>query len=431
LETVQGENCGDGICNALLGENCLSCTSDCACTSGKCCLLGSCISSGQCSQSSICSNGELISHCGDTTCNCDETCSDCESDCGECVVCGDSKCTGGETYATCPADCQTTCGDSACAGSETCTSCPNDCKKCNGIACSSGSECQSGNCVDGYCCDLSCTSTCKSCNVAGYLGTCYNDPVGTSCGTGQTCDINGNCVSALLPNGQSCSSGSECQSTFCKDGYCCDSSCTSTCKSCNVAGHLGTCYADPAETDPDNQCAPFGSCTSYLYGWDNSGTSCRLYIGPSSHDGLCNGYGSCYSSAINSCEGIGSQSGTASCGSSGCSKSCPAGGLGVSYDTVAEVCYTSGAQNCLANYYWVNLETIYNAWVNISYDPEYGPNCDNPEAVGWEGYFIQSTRPITSHIWSSYYPQEGVGPIWKFRCSSSVGQVCDLTGTCV
>ncbi len=56
-----------------------------------------------------------------------------------------------------------------------------------GDACTSTPQCMSGlQCVDGVCCDSTCTGTCEACNVAGSLGTCSpiltgDDPAG-ECG---------------------------------------------------------------------------------------------------------------------------------------------------------------------------------------------------------------------------------------------------------
>ena len=49
-----------------------------------------------------------------------------------------------------------------------------------GDACTGTPQCGSGlQCVDGVCCDSSCTGTCQACNVAGSLGTCTPVPLGT------------------------------------------------------------------------------------------------------------------------------------------------------------------------------------------------------------------------------------------------------------
>lgn len=49
--------------------------------------------------------------------------------------------------------------------------------------------------------------------------------------------------------GLACSSNSQCASGFCANGVCCDTACNGgTCAACNLAGHLGTCTAQPSGT---------------------------------------------------------------------------------------------------------------------------------------------------------------------------------------
>ena len=128
----------------------------------------------------------------------------------------------------------------------------------NGEGCTAASStlCASGNCVDGVCCDVAaCTGACKSCNVAGYEGTCVLAKAGTevagSCSNGQACDGTGVCKSK---NGQACSAASACASGSCVDGVCCDSACTGTCTACNLPGQAGKCSPYPAGTDPQGEC---------------------------------------------------------------------------------------------------------------------------------------------------------------------------------
>ncbi|HVV50676.1 MAG TPA: kelch repeat-containing protein, partial [Polyangia bacterium] len=83
--------------------------------------------------------------------------------------------------------------------------------------------------------------------------------------------------------GLGCSSNSQCASGFCVSGVCCDSACTGTCGACNLAGHLGTCTAQPSGTvcrasagacDVAETCN--GSSTSCpADGFASSGTVCR------------------------------------------------------------------------------------------------------------------------------------------------------------
>jgi hypothetical protein len=53
------------------------------------------------------------------------------------------------------------------------------CEAANGTACTLASQCQSAFCVDGYCCNSACSTTCVACSNAksgGANGTCTNIP---------------------------------------------------------------------------------------------------------------------------------------------------------------------------------------------------------------------------------------------------------------
>jgi len=178
------------------------------------CGLSYCLWDGdECITSTDCGNGNVNTTLGE---ECDPPESQCSASYGEnCTYCGpacryiivrggfygDGTCqsSNGETFGNCPGDCSLTLRE-------------------NGESCSNSSQCLSDFCTDGYCCENSCTAICKSCNIAGQLGTCYNDPAGTSCATGE-CDGNGNCITILKSFGQSCTTGSECQSGYCYTDY--------------------------------------------------------------------------------------------------------------------------------------------------------------------------------------------------------------------
>lgn len=146
----------------------------------------------------------------------------------------------------------TTCNETgACDGA-------GKCKLSQGNVCTVNGDCVTGQCVDGVCCESACTGTCKSCNLMGFAGSCQNVPmnqddangVPACMGTNQSCDGAGVCNKE---NGQTAADPSECLSGFRADGVCCDSSCTATCKSCNMAGSVGTCtnvalWQDDADT---------------------------------------------------------------------------------------------------------------------------------------------------------------------------------------
>jgi hypothetical protein len=128
-----------------------------------------------------------------------------------------------------------------------------------GIACTSGGGCSSGYCVDGVCCEGSCSGTCRACNVPGQLGACAvvaaNDDVGTCSGT-RTCSATGVCAARA---GQTCTDGATCASGFCVDGVCCDTTCAGTCMACNVTGKSGTCSATAVGTT-DAACSATQAC---------------------------------------------------------------------------------------------------------------------------------------------------------------------------
>jgi hypothetical protein len=133
---------------------------------------------------------------------------------------------------------------------------PNAAARANGAGCTTAtaSSCVSGNCVDGVCCAQTaaqCAGTCKSCNVAGSVGTCSNVPAGLpdeTCPSDLACDANQQCKALL---GHACTSFTECASGNCVDGVCCNSACLGTCQQCNLAAKRGTCspvgngYEDP------------------------------------------------------------------------------------------------------------------------------------------------------------------------------------------
>lgn len=146
--------------------------------------------------------------------------------------------------------------DDHCVG--TCNA--NGCWKSNGDTCTNAGDCASIICVDGVCCDTTCTGTCKACNVAGKLGTCSTmtglpDPF--SCAGDNVCTSTAGC---LPKNGSACTSATSCASGFCVDGVCCDTACTGTCAACNVQGKVGTCSPFPAGRPEGTLCSGASAC---------------------------------------------------------------------------------------------------------------------------------------------------------------------------
>ncbi len=105
---------------------------------------------------------------------------------------------------------------------------PSPCpvKLCGGATSSSATDCQSGFLADGVCCDTTCTGECKSCNVAGMIGTCtnvpfyevdnsYTDPVfmtPAKCDSVSRCNGMGKCLKII---GKGCTADADCISGKC------------------------------------------------------------------------------------------------------------------------------------------------------------------------------------------------------------------------
>ena len=100
-----------------------------------------------------------------------------------------------------------------------------DCKRPAGSPCSGNAECATNACVDGTCCNQTCTASCQACNLNGSVGTCSTvrsaaDP-GT-CSGGSVCDGNGACQAICGGRGQACCSGSSCNAgSVCGNGNIC------------------------------------------------------------------------------------------------------------------------------------------------------------------------------------------------------------------
>ena len=156
-------------------------------------------------------------------------------------------------------------------------------KQANGKACGMGGDCDSGFCVDGVCCDKSCTGLCMACSATftgGADGTCANVMAGASspragctdetatkpCGHDGTCDGMGQC--------RSVGSGQPCGQSTCTDAHTfqaggkCDGMgmCTTPAKTdCGTYPCASTGCAKPCTTaadcpDPLGQYCSNGTC---------------------------------------------------------------------------------------------------------------------------------------------------------------------------
>jgi hypothetical protein len=131
----------------------------------------------------------------------------------------------------------------------------------NGTACTSGSQCTSGSCVNGFCCNTTCTGTCTACSAAktgGTNGTCANVTAGTTdarcvaappCGNTGACTATGSC--ALAPTttscrAASCATGTATAAANCNGAGACPTAVTSVCTPfiCGATACKTTCAAD-------------------------------------------------------------------------------------------------------------------------------------------------------------------------------------------
>ena len=128
---------------------------------------------GKCNGKRACGYPDKTKTCGTTFCNTGSTQGRAACDgVGHCQlgldVCDPYACPSGA------ASCKTTCtGPADCASTHFCDP-SNTCKArlANGAVCTSVAQCQTGNCVDGVCCNDSCAGIGGSCVAAGKVGQC-------------------------------------------------------------------------------------------------------------------------------------------------------------------------------------------------------------------------------------------------------------------
>jgi hypothetical protein len=128
-----------------------------------------------------------------------------------------------------------------------------------GMRCDAASQCDSNNCIDGYCCDCSCDGQCESCSVAGSEGYCTNIPNGeddpdNSCNdllfcTGEEYCYNGACISDGNPcnenDGNLCNDCNETDdSCYQEAGIVCNETVEGDCRNSDVCNSSGECVPD-------------------------------------------------------------------------------------------------------------------------------------------------------------------------------------------
>jgi len=219
--------CGDGYCDAGLGETGVNCPEDCSLTPDSC---GDKVCDARTENINNCYAD--CATCGDRLCDAalGENQTSCAIDCGGIIrppptSCGNGVCDEGESCDTCSADCcapppppAAICGNSICEVGEDCRSCSQDCGICpppptnticgNGI-CELGEDCTSCSLDCGLCpppptkticgnsiCELG--EDCTSCSLD--CGLCPPPPTKTICGN-SVCELGEDCTSCSLDCG--------------------------------------------------------------------------------------------------------------------------------------------------------------------------------------------------------------------------------------
>ena len=265
---------------------------------------------GACTLSSQCDTGLCVDGvCCETTCN------------GTCMACDTAADPGVCSPVVSAPDPDTCAAPFACGSTGTC-GLPK------GAPCTGPERCATGLCVDGYCCDTTCTGSCDACNGADINwpgasnGTCANAPLffpgspacgayfcngargtcPTSCNSDAECSSDHHCAanSQCQPQktvGASCSPAGDCRvagcrvcaaGATCKDGYCCDGACSGACQTC--ASPPGSCTAVRGRDDTDT-CTGTSTCDAAGLCKLKNGQSCSAGAGVCASgfcaDGLC------------------------------------------------------------------------------------------------------------------------------------------------
>jgi hypothetical protein len=185
-----------------------------------------------CTEGQRCGSG----HCVDGVC-CD---TDCAAACHSCVA----SQTGGADGTCAPVsgltDADGGCNNGYCEAGQCLP------RKADGEACGALGECASRNCIDGVCCDATCSGQCEACDVTGSIGTCT--PVdGAPRGGRAACIDNGDECAGTCDGVDRSACTYPVGSTACGVPACADGAAQTS--SCDGAG---VCAADPPV-----QCSPF------------------------------------------------------------------------------------------------------------------------------------------------------------------------------
>jgi hypothetical protein len=140
-----------------------------------------------------------------------------------------------------------------------------------------------------------CRAGSRTCGDQRRYGPCVGEVLpATEVFDGLDNDCDGATDEATLALGASCSGSSFCASGNCVDNVCCNSTCTGSCRACDVSGSEGTCVNVPAGSDPDNEC-PGIACNAFYFGW--VGDTCYRRADAPAATVACNGAGACQSAS--------------------------------------------------------------------------------------------------------------------------------------
>ena len=214
---------------------------------------------------------------------------------GNCTDSGTTPCT---PYKCSGNGCASNCADdNDCVVGYYCSASECIAKKTNGDACGNNAQCLSGHCVDGVCCDTSCTGLCRACDVAGFAGTCSyhgnNTDPGGECETCWACNGAGACKT--VTNGQD--PKAECDQstpTACGTDGTCDGS--GACRFWSVATECGDQSCAGTQLAPIDYCNGAGACVDTpaitCCPYKCSATSCKTSCSVDADccgDAFCNG----------------------------------------------------------------------------------------------------------------------------------------------
>lgn len=248
-------SCAPYRCNGTQCGN--ACTTNAQCSSPNVCRMDSCGKKAVgtvCARSSECASGS----CAQGVCcatSCGGSCFACNLP-GSTGTCKPVRSGGGDPTGQCKDEGPSSCGnDGTCNGSGGCrkygstTICAA--QKCTDGTKTTPSTCSgTGTCVAGtpiqcapYVCNTEGTDCFNSCSGPGVSPQCLppNRCADQKCGPagkGQDCTVTTDCARGL----------------FCVGGVCCDGECTGGCKTCTLAGSVGTCKNLQAGTT-DGSCA--------------------------------------------------------------------------------------------------------------------------------------------------------------------------------